>query len=132
MTSVPRKAVACLALICAIVRPASASDWVEVSSRPNAHSGVAKVQVDMDSLRVTVANEYHGVMKTFWMRRMYADGAKDLGHITIDCAARTYVLDSSIKYDRNGAPLGTYNGDYRSAPIPPDTDFDAIRELVCF
>lgn len=127
-----RKALACAVLTCMVAAPAFASDWTDVPWSPNSRAGVSNVQVDLDSLKVTLANQYHGVMKTFWMRRMHTDGAKDMGHVTVDCAARTYVVDSSIKYDKNGAMLDSLTGDFRSAPIPPDTDFDAVRKMVCY
>jgi hypothetical protein len=111
--------------------PALASDWTNVPWSPNPHSGVIALQVDLDSLTVDLANQYHGIRKNFWMRRVHADGAKDLAHVTLDCGGRTYVADTVFRYDKNGATTSSYSGDFRTAPIPPDTDFDALRRQLC-
>jgi hypothetical protein len=122
-----------IALVCsaALASPAAASDWVRVPWDSAPATGVSAVQIDMDSLTTSLANQYHGVQKTFWLRRLRLDGSKDMGHVTIDCGDRTYVEDSGAHYSKDGATSNSFSGGWQSAPIPPDTDFDAIRQLVC-
>lgn len=111
--------------------PALASDWINVPWTPNPHSGVTTLQIDLESLTTDLANQFHGIRKNVWMRRLHFDGAKDMAHVTFDCSARTYVADTVLRYDKNGAATTSYSGDFTSAPIPPDTDFDAARLELC-
>jgi hypothetical protein len=114
-----------------LASPAVASDWKRVPWNPNSGVSVNEIDVDLDGLKTTLGNQYHGVFKTFWMRRLRYDGGQDKGHVTIDCDNRSYVVDSGQQYDKTGKVLSSFSGDYHSAPIPPDTDFDALRLFVC-
>jgi len=125
------KALTSAVLICLLASPAMASDWTDVPWTYPKNSPVVRIQVDMESLTTTLPTEYHGPKKTFWLRRVHADGTKQMGHVTLDCKARSFVVDSGITYDKNGTGKNSYSGDFRSAPIPPDSDFDAARSMVC-
>ena len=117
----------CLALICLGSSPSNAALWSRVPFR--GHLG--QIQIDMDSLTTALRTEYRGLSKHVWMRRLLAKGGGDMAHVTIDCDARTYFIDSAYQYSMAGSRTKTYDADASAAPIPPDTDFDAVRLFIC-
>jgi hypothetical protein len=109
---------------------ASAAEWQKLADWSDGAGGLMAVYIDTESQREYAANQYHGVIKQFWVKRVHKDGKTDIAQYDLSCVERTYSILSAHTYNSEGGLSQTYPTEM-SRPIEPDSLVDTYRVRLC-